>query len=43
MLMMNRPPANAALLARFNRALEGMRKSGAYDSIVNRRKLVLSN
>jgi polar amino acid transport system substrate-binding protein len=43
MLMMNRLPANAALLARFNRALEGMRKSGVYDSIVNRRKLVLSN
>jgi polar amino acid transport system substrate-binding protein len=40
-MMVNRSPANAELLERFNRALEGLRKSGAYDDIVNRRKLVL--
>lgn len=40
-MMVKRQPANAALLARFNRALESLRKSGAYDEIVKRRKLVL--
>ncbi|WP_166454895.1 substrate-binding periplasmic protein [Duganella aquatilis] len=40
-MMANRDPANTELLARFNRALERLRKSGAYDDIVNRRKLVL--
>lgn len=41
-LMLNRSPANAALLARFNRALETLRRNGVYDGIVSRRKLVLA-
>lgn len=40
-LMLNRSPANMALLARFNRALDRLRKSGVYDDIVNRHKLAL--
>ena len=40
-MMVNRDPANAELLARFNRALDNLRRSGAYDDIVSRRKLVL--
>jgi ABC-type amino acid transport substrate-binding protein len=40
-MMMNREPANAELLARFNHSLERLRKSGAFDAIVNRRRLVL--
>jgi polar amino acid transport system substrate-binding protein len=40
-MLVNREPANAALLARFNRALDNLRRSGAYDDIVNRRRLVL--
>lgn len=41
-LMLNRQPANAALLASFNRALETLRRSGVYDDIVSRHKLVLT-
>nr|WP_315250230.1 transporter substrate-binding domain-containing protein [uncultured Duganella sp.] len=40
-LMVSRSPANQALLVKFNRALAGLRKSGVYDDIVNRHKLVL--
>lgn len=41
-MMVNRGADNVALLARFNRALDALRKSGAYDDIVSRRKLVLT-
>lgn len=40
-MLVNRSPANAELLVKFNRALDNLRKSGAYDDIVSRRKLVL--
>jgi polar amino acid transport system substrate-binding protein len=40
-LMTNRNPGNAALLARFNQALETLRRNGVYDGIVSRRKLAL--
>lgn len=40
-MMVNPGAPNAALLARFNRALDAVRKRGVYDQIVNRRRLVL--
>jgi polar amino acid transport system substrate-binding protein len=40
-MMVNRTADNAELLARFNRALDSVRRSGVYDDIVSRRKLAL--